>query len=54
MNIEQATENLLKQIERVRECRYKIATSKQRPSNEALLIIEFLVVELLREGAFNY
>ncbi|QQW61839.1 hypothetical protein [Helicobacter pylori] len=52
-DIERENKRLIEQIQRLKKIRHQLEKHKENPSDEAMLILESLIVELFREGAFE-
>ncbi|QQW87703.1 hypothetical protein HG566_02290 [Helicobacter pylori] len=52
-DIERENKRLIEQIKRLKKCRYQLEKHKEKPSDEDMAILESLIVELFREGAFE-
>ncbi|WP_202146167.1 hypothetical protein [Helicobacter pylori] len=52
-DIERENKRLIEQIKRLKKIRHQLEKHKEKPSDEAMFILESLVVELFREGAFK-
>ncbi|WRA90310.1 hypothetical protein E5L41_04180 [Helicobacter pylori] len=52
-DIERENKRLIEQIKRLKKIRCQLEKRKERPSDEAMFILDSLIVELFREGAFE-
>ncbi|WRA13598.1 hypothetical protein KVL58_02295 [Helicobacter pylori] len=52
-DIERENKRLIEQIKRLKKVRHQLEKHKEKPSDEAMAILESLIVELFREGAFK-
>ncbi|QQW84834.1 hypothetical protein HG568_02305 [Helicobacter pylori] len=52
-DIERENKRLIEQIKCLKKCRYQLEKHKEKPSDEAMVILESLIVELFRESAFE-